>query len=80
MPAYGRPVTVEVNGHLVWDGRNGRAYGAYSDGGYVYLNGVRGGSYDITARPAGPQARSLSVTAQWVVRRRPASRVRSRSP
>jgi hypothetical protein len=64
VPTYGRAVTVEVNGRLVWNGRSGSGYGAHSDGSYVYLAGVAGGSYDIVSHPAGPPARTLSVTAQ----------------
>jgi hypothetical protein len=64
VPTSGRSVSVQVNGHLVWNGRSGSGYGAHSDGSYVHLDGVAGGSYDIVVYPAGPPARSLSVTAQ----------------
>jgi alpha-L-rhamnosidase len=64
VPTYGRAVTVSVNGQQAWNGRSGLAYKARSAGGYVYLDDVPGGSYDIATFPAGPAARTLSVTAQ----------------
>jgi hypothetical protein len=64
VPTYGRRIIVWVNGHMVWKGASGTALGAHSDGNYVYLDGVPGGSYDIVAHPAGPPVRSLSVTVQ----------------
>lgn len=64
VPDYGRPVTVQVNGQQVWNGSSGTAYSARSDGQYVYLHDVPGGSYHIVSYPAGPPARTLSVTAQ----------------
>jgi alpha-L-rhamnosidase len=64
VPTYGRPVTVSVNGQTVWNGSHAAAYGAHLSDGYVYLDHVPGGSYDIVASPAGPPAQTLSVTAQ----------------
>jgi alpha-L-rhamnosidase len=64
VPTYGRPITVHVNGQLVWNGTHGSGYGAHSDGSYVYLSNVPGGSNDISTTPAGPPVTSLSVTAQ----------------
>jgi alpha-L-rhamnosidase len=64
VPTYGRPVAIQVNGQTVWDGSRGTADGAHSDGGYVYLDHLPGGSYDIVSRPAGPPTQTLSVTAQ----------------
>jgi hypothetical protein len=65
VPTYGRPVTIQVNGRLAWDGSRSVAYGAHASAGdYIYLDDLPGGSYDIVTRPAGPSARDLSVTAQ----------------
>jgi alpha-L-rhamnosidase len=64
VPTFGHPITLQVNGRPVWDGHHGLAYQAHSDGDYVYLDNLAGGSYNILARPAGPVRPALTVTAQ----------------
>ncbi|GAA2073741.1 hypothetical protein GCM10009780_07120 [Actinomadura alba] len=48
IPTLGARVKVFVDGRLVWNGHKGKAYGAYSDGEYVYLKGLTGGRHTIT--------------------------------
>ena len=52
VPTGGHAITVTVNGQPAWDGSHGLRFGAHTDGSYVYLDGVPGGSYDINASPA----------------------------
>ncbi|MGW5668902.1 alpha-L-rhamnosidase-related protein [Micromonospora sp. NPDC003776] len=51
VPAHG-PTTVTVDGQLAWNGAKAKAYGAHSDGRYVYLTGVPAGAHTIAAHPA----------------------------
>jgi len=55
VPTFGSRVNVYVDGRLVWDGKKGKARGphhAYTDGEYVYVNGLRG-DHDIESKPVG---------------------------
>lgn len=57
VPASGTDTTVTVNGRVVWHGgRFSGSYGvagAHQDSGYVYLTGVRPGTYSISANQHG---------------------------
>ncbi|MGA2830336.1 MAG: alpha-L-rhamnosidase C-terminal domain-containing protein, partial [Streptosporangiaceae bacterium] len=64
VPTFGRPVTIQVNGHPTWDGQRATASGVRADGNYIVLSGLPGGSYDIVTHTAGPASRTLAVTPQ----------------
>ncbi|MGI8332410.1 hypothetical protein ACRYCC_20765 [Actinomadura scrupuli] len=49
VPTFGKQITVFVNGRLAWNGTKAKAYGAHTDGEYVYLDGLTGGHYEISA-------------------------------
>ncbi|MDZ5441539.1 alpha-L-rhamnosidase C-terminal domain-containing protein [Micromonospora sp. 4G57] len=51
VPADG-PTTVIVDGRLAWNGDKAKAYGAHTDGRYVYLSGLPAGAHTISAHPA----------------------------
>ncbi|GLY92042.1 alpha-L-rhamnosidase C-terminal domain-containing protein [Actinoallomurus iriomotensis] len=53
VPTLGKKVQVFVNGHLAWNGTKGTAYGAHSDGEYVYLEGLTAHHYTIKTKPLG---------------------------
>ena len=53
IPLLGGRVQVFVNGRLAWNGTKSKAYGAYADGDYVYLEGLRAGTYTITSKRLG---------------------------
>jgi hypothetical protein len=52
IPLFGGRVKVYVNGRQAWDGSRGTAYGAHADADYVYLEGLRGGTYTIKSKRA----------------------------
>ncbi|WP_103940979.1 alpha-L-rhamnosidase-related protein [Thermomonospora echinospora] len=49
VPILGTRIKVFVDGRLAWNGHKGKAYGAHSDGEYVYLDGLPAGSHTVTA-------------------------------
>ncbi|MBA9004932.1 alpha-L-rhamnosidase-related protein [Thermomonospora cellulosilytica] len=49
VPTLGARIKVFVDGRLVWNGHKGKAYGASSDGEYVYLDGLPAGRHTVTA-------------------------------
>ena len=51
IPADG-PTTVTVDGRLAWNGAKPKAYGAHTDGRYVYLTGLPAGTHTINAHPS----------------------------
>ncbi|WP_433185873.1 alpha-L-rhamnosidase C-terminal domain-containing protein [Actinoallomurus sp. CA-150999] len=53
VPTFGGKVRVFVNGRLAWTGTRATAYGAHTDGEYVYLEGLRAGHYTITSERVG---------------------------
>jgi hypothetical protein len=53
VPLLGGRIQVVVNGRLAWNGTKGKAYGAHADGDYVYLEGLRAGTYTITSKRLG---------------------------
>ena len=70
-PDFGRPVSIQVNGHQAWNGQRATAAGVRAaQAATSYLSGVPGGSYDIVTHPAGPVARSCRDPRQGRPRRR----------
>ncbi|MCO5997274.1 alpha-L-rhamnosidase-related protein [Actinoallomurus rhizosphaericola] len=53
VPTLGKRIQVFVNGHLAWNGTRATAYGAHTDGGYVYLEGLTAGHYTIKTTALG---------------------------
>jgi hypothetical protein len=82
VPTFGARTRVTVDGRTVWNGREGLAYGAHAEGGYVVLHGVPARAAiesralgrvatalgaEVTAAPATPLRAGGSVTVPVTV-------------
>jgi hypothetical protein len=50
VPNFGKSVQVIVNGTVAWSGSAVGGFSAYTDGSYLILNQLPGGTYDISSR------------------------------
>ncbi len=68
VPTFGTQVRVTVDGQVAWDAGHSEAYGAHSDGTFVYLDGIPSGRHTIesTSTSAAPETVTLQSSPPTV--------------